>query len=101
MGRRSRGLALMLPSGALAIRPDWLSAPGLVRRSPWAAPGTTGAGAGPAGHAAGYLRERATPGSLERLGRGPRRMSRRVAQFRPYLENCTVDASIFFLEVCL
>jgi hypothetical protein len=20
---------------------------------------------------------------------------------RPYLENCTVDASIFFLEVCL
>jgi hypothetical protein len=23
------------------------------------------------------------------------------AWFRPYLENCTVDASIFFLEVCL
>ena len=23
------------------------------------------------------------------------------AWFRPYLENCTVDASIFFFEVCL
>jgi hypothetical protein len=34
--------------------------------------------------------------ALASRGRG-----RAGAWFRPYLENCTVDASIFFLEVCL
>jgi hypothetical protein len=41
------------------------------------------------------------PGASERLGWRPWRVPWAVALFRPYLENCTVDASIFFLEVCL